>query len=135
MYSNYSDPGETCEIEKRGEDSQWALVLGNVKLTSEEASSLEKEWWLLDQVILFFLTYLCRIKWSQYKDDIEIIGPSVSQMLKMCKNDDQIVEQLQPLNLMDRTLDLIPTMPEIKKAKGAIGVSSFSFQRKKFSPH
>ena len=56
---------------------------------------------------LFFLTYLCSIKWSQYKDDIEIIGPSIYQMLKMSKNDDQITEQLQPLNLMDQTLVLI----------------------------
>ena len=77
-------------------------------MTSEEASCLEKERWLLDQLILFFLTYLCSIKWSQYKDDIEIIGPSVAQMLKMYNNDDEVEEQLQPLNIVDGNLVLIP---------------------------
>ena len=83
----YSDLGETWhrETTRRGPTG---LVLEDIRLTSEEASCLEKERWLLDQLILFFLTYLCSIKWSHYKDDIEIIGPSVAQMLQMYNNDD-----------------------------------------------
>ena len=63
---NYqSDQGKTYDIEKRDKEGQWALVLKDIRLTSEEASCLEKECWLLDQVILFILRYLCRIEWSQ----------------------------------------------------------------------
>ena len=94
--------------EKQAEADQWALVLGDIRLTSEEASCLDDECWLLDVAIEFFLEYLCRIKWSKYKDSIEIIGPCVAQMLKMCQKAEDIMEQLKPLNLKDRTLVLIP---------------------------
>ena len=101
-------PGEISGDEKKIEADQWALVLGDIRLTSEEASCLDNECWLLDVAIEFFLEYLCRIKWSKYKDSIEIIGPCVAQMLKMCKNAEDIMGQLKPLNLKDRTLVLIP---------------------------
>ena len=86
-------PSETSDIEELDEAEQWSLVLGDIRLTSEGASCLENEGWLIDVAIEFFLEHLCRIKWIEHKDDIEIIGPCVAQMLKMCKNDDEIVEQ------------------------------------------
>ena len=101
-------PSETSDIEELDEAEQWSLVLGDIRLTSEGASCLENEGWLLDVAIEFFLEHLCRIKWIKHKDDIGIIGPCVAQMLKMCKNDEEIVEQLKPLNLTDKNLVLIP---------------------------
>ena len=83
-------PGEISGDEKKIEADQWALVLGDTRLTSEEASCLDNECWLLDVAIEFFLKYLCRTKWSKYEDSIAIIGPCVAQMLKMCKNAEDI---------------------------------------------
>ena len=59
-------PGENSGDEKKLEADQWALVLGDIRLTSEDASCLDNECWLLDVAIEFFLEYLCRIKWSKY---------------------------------------------------------------------
>ena len=91
-------------------------------MTSEEGSCLEKERWLLDQQMLFFLTYLCSIKWNQSQEDIEIIEPSVAQMLKMCNNEDEDVEQFQTLNIVDGNLVLIPVNnAQCKEEKGCHG--------------
>ena len=110
MMASFDDfePCESSGDEKQVEADQWALVLGDIRLTSEDASCLDNECWLLDVAIEFFLEYFCRIKWSKYKDSIEIIGPCVAQMLKMSQEAEDIMEQLKPLNLMDRTLVLIP---------------------------
>ena len=53
------------------------------------------------------------------EEDIEIIEPSVAQMLKMCNNEDEVVEQFQPLNIVDGNLVLIPVNnAQCKERKG-----------------
>jgi len=78
-------------------------VLG-MSLRVDETYCLEGHEWLHDNLIQFYLEYLRRVKFAERKDDIEIVGPAVTQLVKMVDDPDI----LKALNLLEKMLVLIP---------------------------
>ena len=99
---------ETEEEDNCEELFEGQIIQGDIALTSDEALCLLGQEWLSDTVIEFYLEYLRCVKFKDYYDQIEIIGPCVAQLLKNIDNKEDIVNELEPLNLPGRKIVLIP---------------------------
>ena len=98
---------ETEEEDNCEELFEGQIIQGDIALTSDEALCLLGQEWLSDTVIEFYLEYLRCVKFKDYYDQIEIIGPCVAQLLKNIDNKEDIVNELEPLNLPGRKIVLI----------------------------
>ena len=97
---------------------QGQIKQGDIALTSDEALCLIGREWLSDTVIEFYLEYLRRVKFKDYSDQIEIIGPCVAQLLKNIEDTKDIAHQLEPLKLHERKIVLIPVNNELAGTEG-----------------
>ncbi len=83
-------------------------VLGDVSVRVNETYCLEEREWLHDNLIEFYLEYLRHIKHRSHKESIEIVGPTVTQCIKMTDCPKTVREMIEPLKLHQKKLVLIP---------------------------
>ncbi len=83
-------------------------VLGDVSVRANETYCLEEKAWLHDNLMEFYLEYLRHVKHKSQRDNIEIVGPTVTQCIKMSECSRVVSEMLDPLNLLEKKMVLIP---------------------------
>ncbi len=83
-------------------------VLGDISLRVGETYCLEHREWLHDNLLEFYLEYLRHIKHKEYKDVMEIVGPTVSQCIKMSDCSQVVKNMIEPLKLPEKKVVLIP---------------------------
>ena len=89
---------------------QGYVTLGDVRMTDIDFQSLGKRGKLEDNVILFFMEYYLRaIVPQENRNEVEILGPSLTNLLMnlpLTPDEEEIFESVKPLNLTSKTLIL-----------------------------
>ncbi len=92
----------------KGPAEKKLAVLGDVSVRVNETYCLEQREWLHDNLIEFYLEYLRHVKYKEQKDKIEIVGPTVTQCIKMTACPKTVEEMIEPLRLKQKAVVLIP---------------------------
>ena len=89
---------------------QGYVTLGDVRMTDVDFQTLGKRGKLEDNVILFFMEYYLRaIVPQKNRNEVEILGPSLTNLLMnlpLTPDEDEIFGNIKPLNLTNKTLIL-----------------------------
>ncbi len=91
-----------------GQPHDKLAVLGDISVRVVETYCLESTEWLHDNLIEFYLEYLRHIKHKENRDKIEIVGPTVSQCIKVSNCSQTTEDMIGPLSLKDKSVVLIP---------------------------
>ncbi len=83
-------------------------VLGDISVRVNETYCLERPVWIHDNLLEFYLEYLRHVKHRSHKDDIEIVGPTVTQCIKLCDSAEVVSDMIEPLKLPEKKMVLIP---------------------------
>ena len=100
--------GQELDHYFKGPPDTKLAVLGDISLRVEDTYCLDGPDWLHDNLIEFYLEYLRHEKYREHKDKIEIIGPPVTQCIKLAGSPDVVSEMIDPLNLATKRVVLIP---------------------------
>jgi len=83
------------------------VVLENIRVTKKDMECLKPGGWLYDNVIEFNLQYQRRNYFRKCRDKIEILSPSIVQIIKFTTIK-EIRAHLQPLKLLSKSIVIIP---------------------------
>ena len=87
-----------------------AIIMDDVQITNIDLACLAPDEWLFDNVIYFSLLYQRNFVFVDYKSEIEILSPSLSQIIKMTRKTelDSIRLQLNSADILPKNIVLIP---------------------------
>ena len=88
-------------------NNQRVLSYGDVLLRERDVHTLLPGQWLNDNVIEFYLLFLCReVLTDSLRDEILLVGPSVTFWLLLCTNEEDIRTSLKPLKFLTRKVTI-----------------------------
>ena len=83
------------------------MMLENISIVSRDLDCLNPKKWLLDNVLALHLIYQKTHFFKTWEKEIEIIPPTLTELIKH-SSIDNIRNQLQELNLLSKSLVIIP---------------------------
>jgi len=91
-------------------DTDEAVILDDVTITNKDLVCLAPEEWLFDNIIYFNLLFQKIFVFKDYKDEIEVISPSLAQIIKLSRkrNFDYLKQTMLPSDLLTKSIVLIP---------------------------
>ena len=95
-------------------------MLEHVTLTNNDLECLKPDQWLYDNVIDFNLQYQRHFMFGYDKDDIEILSPSLVQMIKTFRRKDLMVSCTQfkaPANILKKLRIFARRLEEVNELR------------------
>lgn len=97
-------------IMAKNTDKDWEIVLSyhDAIIRQSDYRILQSRQWINDSLIEFWYEYLTHNLYKEYSNQLLCLSPSLTQLIKMTDSMDEIRMILQPLNIEQRKLILMP---------------------------
>lgn len=97
-------------VNKKMCDDDWQIVLSyhDAIIRQSDYRILQSRQWINDSLIEFWYEYLTHNLFKEYSNQLLCLSPSLTQLIKMTDSMDEIQAILQPLEIQQRKLILIP---------------------------